>query len=293
MSRTMLGKEPACTVFFRARSLSAVVGIIVASICAGCGTAGDTSHELRHVNLHNVRTGEAVDRAVALSFVQSTPLHIYDDPCETPFKTFEFLQVKFLGKGRQSIILPSYNSGYTVLPFLIKHEHAAFMVFAPGYNIDFSRMRSPPALHETAAAQADMSSVPHAEEWTDDEVEYQVEVIAQSLRARRGLTKEITNGFNEKLKPLDSGADKSILLFVLRHGNLWKEIRSHYDWGKDKEAIAVICETVVLIDQKLSEQGNRPAFNKDQEKIIAWCKEIVEVNAVVNGEADGHERVDN
>lgn len=236
--------------------------IIMLAGCADCPPTGSTNSPLAICDaLGKLDPYPCVN----LGVVASTPVHFWDDPCYAEYSQFRVEGIQLLTKAGQHSRWARSKPGEGFCYF-VRHERNFNIIFAPGFNpSNAGSLTDYPRYHIL---------------WNENEA---LDSSFRSIESR--LIFHRKDGiFFKPLIPLrettPEGGEKllinhTFLEFILELKGVWGDLRRQYDWGNNREAIVLICKTIVTAVDAMP-KDSREKLTVKHADTLKWGRKLIE-----------------
>ncbi|GEM_PF-2724129 len=230
--------------------------ILLAGGCNGAMQPGE-DHSLRIVDAD---TREPLGDCVGISLVAKTAWHRWSDPDESAFQDWHVVKVQLMRGEHARLWLAEYSPGHGSLFFLVQQERRGNVIFARGYV---------PGLYEYLGSQfyatySEMRASPVAKRST-----YEGNSLTEFPMVPLGNDKY--GRAKPDARTLQRRQDK--LAFLLGQDAMWNDLAEHYRAGRDKEAIKLACDSVMLTLESLTLE-DKAAATREHPRVVEWCLQV-------------------
>lgn len=212
-------------------------------------------------------------RLANLRLVASTPVHIWQDPDYTRMSEFRLQTVELVGVTDK--LRDSATGGGAIYPFLVWQTAEGNVLFAPGFN---------PESVMTAGSFDDQYYEIQTKTKQADDMDRDFR-MAEDARPPLHVTGQ---PFRIDPIPLYAGepqsgrrrvqVDHSMLVFLLGLDRVWSDLWWRYREKDSKEAVVVVCKTMVAADEAHRQKWPEYKWDTRQQRILDWCKAVVAKN---------------
>ena len=253
------------------------VCLVLSSLFMGCGT-GIHHGEYENIRIVDAVTGKPIAKCASVSLIAKTQWHAWTDPDETPFGDWRVVRIQSLSGQDAELCLAEYSPGHGCIFFLVQQARRGNVIFARGYE---------PGFYEYIELQ-------FCNEFFHDEFRlWQEKCIKKQtdLALTTKLEPFNNNGVPDfPMIPLGTGqvegakadnrafqvrAGRQKIIFLLSQKAMWDDIAAHYRAGKDSEAIRLICDSVVMMFDAISDK-DKNTLDKNHIAIVNWCRNVLE-----------------
>lgn len=235
---------------------TSVVSVMILALgCNGASEVGE-AHRLRIVDAD---TRKPILECVGISLVAKTPWHRWSDPDESEFKDWHVVKVQLLQGDNAQLWQAEYNVGYGSIFFLVRQERRGNVIFARGYEPDFYEYLGLQFYGGKSDAGASSVSKPVTSEDVSIPDFPMLPLDKKDGRAKPGA------------RALQRRQEK--LAFLLGQDAMWNDLVDHHRAGKDREAIKLACDCVMLTLDSLTME-DKAAATREHPRIIEWCLQV-------------------
>lgn len=245
----------------RPRMLFRTTGLaLLAALCAfqaGCANYREPG-AYEACRVVDAVSADPLPQCAGVSLVLSQPWHCFRDPDEVPYGPWRVQRVQLLDGGDGRMWQSEYSYARGMAYVVVRHQKRGNVVFAPGYDANFDRdvgssfYARPPAhpLSYEVACGTTTQGAP----------------IAWQMRPLRPGA-------------LGAGADDGEFpekaLFVLQQQAMWDDLADRYRDGKDREAIQLICRSMVMAAESVPSSTMQPLPDAAA-RALNWCRTVAD-----------------